>query len=98
MTAATLKPLQPPPSLDATILELCRAEPGGRSIDPTDVATTFALRRGEERDAWRRHLADVRRAAVRLALDGRLTILRKGKPFDPSDFKGVYRLGLPSAD
>jgi len=37
----------------------------------------------------------VRRAAVRLALAGRLVIYRKGKPVDPADFKGVYRLGLP---
>jgi len=40
-------------------------------------------------------LQPVRRAAIRLALEGRLTILRKGKPADPSDFKGVYRLTLP---
>jgi hypothetical protein len=37
----------------------------------------------------------VRRAAVKLALDGRLVIYRKGKPVDPADFKGVYRVGLP---
>jgi hypothetical protein len=40
----------------------------------------------------------VRRVAVRLALDGRLVIYRKGKPVDPNDFKGVYRLGLPRQD
>ena len=44
---------------------------------------------------WQRALPLVRRAAVRLALDGRLMIYRKGKPVDPSDFRGVYRLGLP---
>jgi hypothetical protein len=32
---------------------------------------------------------------VALAQAGRLTIYRKGKPVDPADFKGVYRLGLP---
>jgi hypothetical protein len=36
--------------------------------------------------------------AVRLALDGRITIYRKGKPVDPNDFKGVYRLGLTRQD
>jgi hypothetical protein len=35
----------------------------------------------------------VRRAAVQLALAGRITIYRKGKPADPNAFKGVYRLG-----
>jgi len=29
-----------------------------------------------------------------LALAGRLIIYRKGKPVDPNDFRGVYRLGL----
>jgi hypothetical protein len=33
-----------------------------------------------------------------LALAGRLVIYRKGKPVDPNDFKGVYRLGLPRHD
>jgi hypothetical protein len=37
----------------------------------------------------------VRRAAVKLALAGRLVIYRKGRPVDPNDFKGVYRLGPP---
>jgi hypothetical protein len=26
---------------------------------------------------------------------GRIVILRKGRPVDPDDFKGVYRLSLP---
>ena len=43
-------------------------------------------------------MPQVRRAAVKLALAGRLVIYRKGKPVDPEDFKGVYRLGLPRQD
>jgi len=35
---------------------------------------------------------------VDLAQAGRLVIYRKGKPVDPLDFKGVYRLGLPRHD
>ena len=38
----------------------------------------------------------IRRAAVRLARVGDLRILRKGKPVDPEDFKGVYRLACLS--
>ncbi len=49
-------------------------------------------------DSWPDLLAPIRRAAVELALDGRLVIYRKGKPVDPADFKGVYRLGLPRHD
>ncbi|MBY0364025.1 MAG: DUF3253 domain-containing protein, partial [Phreatobacter sp.] len=39
-----------------------------------------------------------RRAAVGLAREGRLVILRKGKPVDPNDFRGVYRLTVPRQD
>jgi len=49
-------------------------------------------------DSWPNLLAPIRRAAVELALAGRLVIYRKGKPVDPTDFKGVYRLGLPRHD
>jgi hypothetical protein len=38
----------------------------------------------------------VRRVAVRLAHAGRIAILRKGKPVDPDDFRGIYRLALPA--
>jgi len=47
---------------------------------------------------WHTLLMPIRRAAVKLALDGRLVIYRKGKPVDPTDFRGVYRLGLPRHD
>jgi len=39
----------------------------------------------------------IRRVAVRLMKEGRIVILRKGKPVDPNDFRGVYRLGLPAS-
>ncbi len=49
-------------------------------------------------DSWPSLLVPIRRAAVELALAGRLVIYRKGKPVDPTDFKGVYRLGLSRHD
>jgi hypothetical protein len=86
------------PSLETTILILCNRAANGRSIDPTDAARAFAAARGEDELGWRSHLSEVRRAAVKLALAGRLVIYRKGKPVDPADFRGVYRLGVPSAE
>lgn len=47
---------------------------------------------------WRNLLMPIRRAAVALAQSGRLVIYRKGKPADPLDFRGVYRVGLPRLD
>lgn len=47
---------------------------------------------------WHALLVPIRRVAVTLAKGGRLIIYRKGKPADPDDFRGVYRLGLPRHD
>ncbi|MBB4196530.1 hypothetical protein CCR94_09930 [Rhodoblastus sphagnicola] len=85
-------------TLSETILELCHAVGPAKSICPTDAAKAFAEKRGEDELGWRNHLSLVRRQAVALALEGRLVIYRKGKPVDPEDFRGVYRLGVPRAD
>ena len=84
-------------SVEDAILSLCHAE-GARTICPTDAAKAHAAARGEGELGWRSHLGEVRRAAVRLADAGRLVIYRKGKPADPHDFRGVYRLGSPRID
>ncbi len=86
------------PSLDGAILALCNSAGSGRTICPTDAAQAHAAARGEDALGWRSHLTHVRRAAVRLAEAGRIVIYRKGKPVDPNDFRGVYRLGLPRSD
>ena len=76
-----------------SILKLLSSHSAGKTIAPEEVARALAG------DAdWHAHLGAVRRAAVGLALDGRLVIYRKGKPVDPNEFKGVYRLGLPRLD
>jgi hypothetical protein len=92
--------LDNPPAQDPAaeaILKTCAARAGG-TICPTDAAKTLAAVWGEDDLGWRSHLTAVRQAAVRLADHGALVIYRKGKPVDPHDFRGVYRLGLPSAD
>ena len=80
-----------PRAIEDTILALLAARAPGKTVSPEEVARAFAAD-----TAWHAHLGAVRRAAVRLALDGRLVIYRKGKPADPANFKGVYRLGLPN--
>lgn len=85
-------------SVEDAILELCAEVGPMKSICPTDAARAFAKARGEEDLAWRNWLHHVRSAAIGLARQGRLVIYRKGKPADPDDFRGVYRLGLPRID
>jgi hypothetical protein len=62
----------------------------GKTICPSEVARAVA---GGHPDAWGPMMQPVRRVAVRLAKGGEIAILRKGKPVDPDDFKGVYRIG-----
>ena len=87
-----------PQSLEGAILALCNGAGVGRTISPTDAAQACAAARGEDALAWRAYLSQVRSAAVRLADAGRIVIYRKGKPADPHDFRGVYRLGPPRCD
>jgi Protein of unknown function (DUF3253) len=80
--------------IEAEILRLTEASGPDKSICPTEVA--HAVMPGEG-DAWRQKLSAVRRAAVRLAQEGRIDILRKGKPVDPLGVKGVIRLRVRPA-
>lgn len=77
--------------IGAAIFELLTAQPSGKSISPEEVA------RAVEPEGWRRQLSQVRGTAVGLAREGRLVITRHGKPADPDEFKGVWRMKLPEA-
>lgn len=85
--------------LAAAILALLAEQPAGGSVAPDAVARAFAGTRAKPSDPpdlWRRYLQGVREQAMHLARAGRLVILRKGKPADPSHrIKGVIRLALP---
>ena len=75
--------------VEAAIFDLLADLPAGKSISPEEAA------RAADPEGWRRLLPRVRAIAVGLAREGRLVITRHGKPADPNQFKGVYRLRLP---
>jgi hypothetical protein len=79
-----------PADIEATILRLLAERGDGKTIGATDVARALP---GAGTD-WHLRMTPVRRVAIKLALQGRVVIYRKGKAVDPNDFKGVYRLGL----
>ena len=83
-----------PEEIEARILALL-SEREGRTVGPTDVARSLG---GDHPDRWGPLMPPIRRAAVKLMKQGRLVILRKGKPVDPRDFKGVYRVAAPRQD
>jgi hypothetical protein len=88
-----------PSPADPATVEILRqlALPGARSLSPIDIARALA---GEEAgEKWQKLLPAVRRAALALARDGRIEILRHGKPVDPAaPVRGVIRLRLPAGE
>lgn len=72
------------------ILELCGQRGPGKSICPSEVARALE----DDEAAWRRLLKPVRCEAARLASEGRIEILKKGKPIAPESVKGVIRLRI----
>ena len=80
-------------ALRAAILDMLNNRPEGKSISPTEAARALA---GSDERQWSRLMKPLRAVAVDMAKAGELEILRKSKPVDPSSFRGVYRLALPS--
>lgn len=78
--------------LAKTILRLAAERGGERTLGPMDVARALG---GDHPDGWGPLMQPIRRVAVQLMKEGRLVITRKGRPVDPDDFRGVYRLRLP---
>ena len=79
--------------IEATMLRLVAERGAAKTVCPSEVARALG---GPRPDDWRRIMQPVRRVAVRLAGQGKVAILRKGKLVaDPDTMRGVYRLGVP---
>jgi hypothetical protein len=83
-----------PEEIEAVMLALLNERGPAKTIGPADVAQAIG---GNQPDGWGPLMQPVRKAAVRLMKEGRIAILRKGRPVDPDDFRGTYRLALPTA-
>lgn len=81
--------------LEATILKLAKERGDGRTICPSEAARALG---GDHPDGWGPLMQPIRRVAVRLMKEGRIVITRKGRPVDPDDFRGVYRVRLPEGE
>ena len=72
--------------------------PGGKQLGGAPANFTYHARAlGAEE--WRRLMTPVRQAAIALAREGRVLVLRKGRPASPDALaegaKGVIRLAAP---
>jgi hypothetical protein len=81
---------EPVGRFETTILQMAEERGEAKSFCPSEVARALS-------DEWRPLLTHVRAAARRLAEEGRIDILRHGKPILPAEIKGVIRLRLKPA-
>jgi hypothetical protein len=82
--------------ISAEIIRRATATGPAKSICPSEVARAFAPSAetpGAE-DIWRPLMPRVRKAAMALQAEGRLEILRKGKPVPAEEVRGVIRLRI----
>ena len=82
-------------AIEAALLRLIAERGPDKTVDPTEAARALG---GDHPDGWGPLMQPIRRIAVALAEQGRVVILRKGKPADPRTLKGVYRLAAPRQD
>jgi hypothetical protein len=83
---ASLVPRELTP-VEVEILRQARDRGPEKSLCPSEVAQALA-------ENWRPLLTPVREAAVGLARRGLIDILRKGRPIDPAETRGVIRLRI----
>jgi hypothetical protein len=77
------------PAIRDAILAQTAARGAAKSICPSEVA------RALEPEDWQKLMPRIRREAAVLAREGRIEILRKGKPLDPeAEIRGVIRLRI----
>lgn len=87
---SSLPPRPSPERLAEEILRQTAARGPGSSICPSEVARALA-----PEETWRSLMTPVRHAALRLQQEGRVEILRKGKPVPAEEVRGVIRLRAP---
>ncbi len=90
------------PDGDAIALEILRqtaARGPAKSICPSEVARALAGPAADPASGlpWQRLLDPVRQAALRLQREGRVEILRKGRPVSAAAVRGVIRLRIAVA-
>ncbi len=86
--------------IEDTLFELLSQVRKAESISPNDIAQAVFIKNRDnsekpiDRANWQRELPKVRAVVVGLARQGRVELLRKGKPVEPDGLKGIYRLRL----
>lgn len=80
---------EPTMDIRAALLRMADERGAEKTFCPSEIARELA---GSDEKRWRLLMAPIRTEAVRLADEGAVVLLRKGRPVDPHDFKGIYRI------
>jgi len=83
---------------DPVISYILKAVADGKAVHPRTIAIEIAddrAKASDPKDIWRKYLLAVKQQAKNLARQGRISILRRGKPIDPNKMKGLVKLSLP---
>ena len=73
------------------ILDLATERGPDKTICPSEAARALV---GPDPEIWGRLMPRIRRSAIGLMKEGRIVIRRKGRPVDPDDFRGIYRISI----
>ena len=76
-------------AIRTSVLAMAAERGETKTFCPSEIARQIG---GSDEKRWRLLMAPIRAEAVRLADEGRIVLLRKGRPVDPHDFKGIYRI------
>ena len=76
--------------LEDAIIDILNSRDSHSSICPSEVVRE--LLGNHDKKPWQHLLEPTRRAARRLAHQGKIYILQGGKPVDPANFRGPIRL------
>ncbi|MEB0260599.1 MULTISPECIES: DUF3253 domain-containing protein [unclassified Mucilaginibacter] len=75
-------------SITQTILTMATERGPDKTVCPSEVARALFPTN------WRKHMQDLRDAAIELQKGGKVTITQKGKPVDVRHIKGPIRIKI----
>ena len=71
-----------------TILNMASKRGPDKTVCPSEIARALYPAN------WRKHMQDIRDAAIELQKDGKVTITQKGQPADVGHIKGPIRIKI----
>ncbi|TSJ44421.1 DUF3253 domain-containing protein [Mucilaginibacter corticis] len=75
-------------NITQSILQTARERGTSKSTCPSEIARALFP------DDWRKHMGEIRDAAIELHKSGQVLLTQKGNPVDPDHIKGPVRIRI----